>query len=205
MYNIRIESSTSGLESGIAREFNDAEELRRGLLVILDGAGVLSTSTTTIGRSQNSRFLYLCSDDTRVVVDFLSEDHLDEMELLKQYLEEGGYKFTRKEASVSMNGLKCDSPGCSYHDRSILFDDYEKYIDAPCPECGASLLTREDYDKTVALVKTLRFVTKVTGKISAVTSAVSGFFGGGGHESIPVMVRLSIHDPVRSPEIKVTK
>jgi hypothetical protein len=43
-------------------------------------------------------------------------------------------------------GLKCDAPGCGYRDDTIKVGDYKKWIDKPCPKCGASLLTKADYD-----------------------------------------------------------
>lgn len=47
-----------------------------------------------------------------------------------------------------IKGLKCDKPGCNFIDMSIEFKDYEKHINHPCPECGSSLLTQEDYETT---------------------------------------------------------
>ena len=52
-------------------------------------------------------------------------------------------------AAVQITGLKCDADGCDYKDMNI--NDYEQYVNAPCPECGANLLTEADYE----LVKVL--------------------------------------------------
>ncbi len=41
-------------------------------------------------------------------------------------------------------GLKCDVEGCDYRDDTIHKNDYKMYLNAPCPKCGASLLTKED-------------------------------------------------------------
>jgi len=49
------------------------------------------------------------------------------------------------------SGLKCDAKECDYIDMSIKFEDYPKYINAPCPKCGAPLLTQADYDTVSAL------------------------------------------------------
>jgi len=49
-----------------------------------------------------------------------------------------------KAIESDIKGLKCDK--CDYKDMSINVDNYHDYIDAPCPECGANLLTQADYD-----------------------------------------------------------
>jgi len=43
-------------------------------------------------------------------------------------------------------GLQCDAKGCDYKDTEISGDEYENMIEAPCPKCGASLLTQEDFN-----------------------------------------------------------
>lgn len=46
-------------------------------------------------------------------------------------------------STVQMS-LKCDEPNCNVE---IDCPDYgPQYIDTPCPECGANLLTKEDFD-----------------------------------------------------------
>lgn len=50
-------------------------------------------------------------------------------------------------------GLMCDNPNCNYKDMSILREDYEKYINFSCPQCGAPLLTQKDYDALILLEK----------------------------------------------------
>ena len=56
-----------------------------------------------------------------------------------------------------IKGLKCDATGCGYSDMTIDADNYHNYIDAPCPECGANLLTQADYE----FVKVLMLITDV--------------------------------------------
>ena len=50
-----------------------------------------------------------------------------------------------KNVEVEVHGLKCDAEGCDYEDLSITSEDYADYVNAPCPKCGANLLTPEDY------------------------------------------------------------
>lgn len=54
-------------------------------------------------------------------------------------------------AAVQISGLRCDANGCDYEDLTINVNDYGQYVNAPCPECGANLLTEVDYE----LVKVL--------------------------------------------------
>ena len=52
-----------------------------------------------------------------------------------------------------MKGLRCDNPNCDYEDLSIERKDYEKYLSIPCPLCGSTLLTKEDYQVILDLEK----------------------------------------------------
>lgn len=55
--------------------------------------------------------------------------------------------------TVNIKGIKCDNPTCDYRDDNIIPADYSKYIDMPCPKCGASLLTKEDHEATMNLIE----------------------------------------------------
>ena len=44
----------------------------------------------------------------------------------------------------SASGLKCDNPKCDWKDESIKLDDYDDWLDKPCPKCGEVVLTHED-------------------------------------------------------------
>lgn len=53
-------------------------------------------------------------------------------------------------------GLKCDNPSCDFVDISIVIEDYDNWLNVPCPKCGTNLLTKEDLDavkKIIALSK----------------------------------------------------
>lgn len=47
---------------------------------------------------------------------------------------------------LTVRGLKCDAVGCDYRDEEAPHpgERYEDYLDAPCPQCGAPLLTLAD-------------------------------------------------------------
>lgn len=55
--------------------------------------------------------------------------------------------------SANISGLKCDSPSCTYQDKSVKVEDYATYINHPCPECGAPLLTQADYDQVQNILR----------------------------------------------------
>lgn len=56
-----------------------------------------------------------------------------------------------------INGIKCDS--CDWDDMSVRYENYKEWLNRPCPECGANLLTRSDY----LLCKSLIAVSKAFG------------------------------------------
>ena len=57
-----------------------------------------------------------------------------------------------KTLEYHVRGLKCDADGCGYADMDIRLEDYPHYLDKPCPECGASLLTEADLKATQAII-----------------------------------------------------
>lgn len=62
---------------------------------------------------------------------------------------------------LNISGLKCDNKICDYNDNTIKFEDYESYIGYPCPKCGESLLTQEDYNTTMNIYKYLQLANKL--------------------------------------------
>lgn len=71
-------------------------------------------------------------------------------------------------------GLNCDTPGCGYTDASIAIEDYVKWVDAPCPKCGASLLTPEDYSSFLQLMESVRFINSIPGSLLGVPETAEG-------------------------------
>lgn len=62
---------------------------------------------------------------------------------------------------VEISGLKCDNPSCDYVDPTIHVEDYEKYVNAPCPKCGANLLTEQDYQIVQKMLKLQKLFSKI--------------------------------------------
>lgn len=65
-----------------------------------------------------------------------------------------------KTIQHEISGIQCDS--CDWKDMSIQSDDYEEWINKPCPECGANLLTQADYNMTMAFKKAAEMVNTLT-------------------------------------------
>jgi hypothetical protein len=53
----------------------------------------------------------------------------------------------------NVSGLNCDAEGCDYTDPTVLVTDYPKWVNAPCPKCGANLLTQEDFEAVQVLIQ----------------------------------------------------
>lgn len=62
---------------------------------------------------------------------------------------------------MNIHGIKCDNPNCDFVDMSVKVEDYEQWLNKPCPKCGENLLTESDYKNTQLLLK----ITKVMNKI----------------------------------------
>jgi phage FluMu protein Com len=50
-------------------------------------------------------------------------------------------KYGGKNIQYVLNGLRCDQ--CNWVDENIPLDDFDKWLDKPCPKCGAIVLTHE--------------------------------------------------------------
>lgn len=61
---------------------------------------------------------------------------------------------------LNISGIKCDNRriNCQWRDDSVKWEDYEAWVDRPCPVCGENLLTRRSYERwkrVVGVAKTL--------------------------------------------------
>lgn len=55
-------------------------------------------------------------------------------------------------------GLKCDAEGCGYVDDTVSLEDYNKWLNVPCPKCGANLLTEADHAAVKAMLGVVGWV-----------------------------------------------
>lgn len=56
---------------------------------------------------------------------------------------------------IQVSGIKCDNPTCDFTDDDARYEDYEQWLNKPCPNCGANLLTEADLE-TVQLMMELQ-------------------------------------------------
>lgn len=66
-----------------------------------------------------------------------------------------------KALTLDIHGIKCDNKDCNYKDMSVKMEDYDKWLNKPCPECGQNLLTQEDYDISNEFVKLTNMINKI--------------------------------------------
>ena len=48
--------------------------------------------------------------------------------------------------AIMRHGVQCDTPECGYRVEFLTFEEYVPYVNKPCPQCGANLLTEKDYE-----------------------------------------------------------
>lgn len=63
-----------------------------------------------------------------------------------------------KNVDMIIKGIKCDNPNCDFVDMDIPFEDYDNWLNKPCPKCGANLLTQKDYDACKIMMKISGFL-----------------------------------------------
>lgn len=69
---------------------------------------------------------------------------------------------------INISGLKCDTKGCDFRDDEVTFEEYPKNIGRPCPQCGASLLTQQDYDKCFKLYQKVEALNIIGDKLKKI-------------------------------------
>ena len=45
---------------------------------------------------------------------------------------------------MKITGIKCDNINCDYEDNTVIVEQYESYLNKPCPKCKSNLLTEAD-------------------------------------------------------------
>lgn len=63
----------------------------------------------------------------------------------------------------NIKGIKCDTEGCDHRDDGARLEDYLSYINAPCPACGAPLLTTADM---IAVIKLMKITSKINNTLN---------------------------------------
>lgn len=68
--------------------------------------------------------------------------------------------------TANIQGIKCDNGDCDYNDPTVSFDDYQDYINKPCPKCGENLLTESDYKHTVNILEFAKHFNQMVNMIA---------------------------------------
>lgn len=66
-----------------------------------------------------------------------------------------------KSIDLKILGIKCDNPKCDFKDMTVQYKDFKKWLNKPCPKCGANLLTTADYNTTRIMVWIVRLINKI--------------------------------------------
>lgn len=67
----------------------------------------------------------------------------------------------KKALEMNIGGIKCDNPNCDFNDMTVKVDDYESWLNKPCPKCGENLLTENDYKNTLFLLKMVKVANEI--------------------------------------------
>lgn len=124
----------------------------------------------------------------------------------------------KQNIEVITTGLKCDNSTCDWKDTTIPDKETIFWIDAPCPKCGENLLTQQDYDDHVKVLKMVELVNSLDPEelselveglsledINLITSMVTG---GNSDEITGLNQELNMsvetHNGIKVTSIKVT-
>lgn len=69
--------------------------------------------------------------------------------------------MAKKAITLHVGGIKCDGLGCYFEDNTAKLEEYELWINKPCPVCGENLLTQKDYDAILQMIKVNEFINSV--------------------------------------------
>lgn len=69
-------------------------------------------------------------------------------------------KENKQAVTMVATGIKCDNPECDFADFTVTMEDYEQWVNRPCPKCGANLLTEADFKNVQMLMKLATMVNK---------------------------------------------
>ena len=58
--------------------------------------------------------------------------------------------------------MQCDNAQCDYIGEPIEYEQAESYIGTPCPKCGENILTQQDYDNLVTIIKGMDLINHIT-------------------------------------------
>jgi len=75
---------------------------------------------------------------------------------------------------LNIGGIKCDNQDCDYRNESVTLEDYENWLNKPCPKCGQNLLTEADYYNVKFLLGIAELANKIYPKIEDDEEIIQG-------------------------------
>ena len=63
---------------------------------------------------------------------------------------------------LNSGGLVCDNTKCDWEDKTVKVEDYPDWLNKPCPKCGENVLTEDDYNNHLLLLKMIEFVNTLS-------------------------------------------
>lgn len=69
---------------------------------------------------------------------------------MKKLNKKRGIKMTNS-IKLDIHGIQCDH--CDYNDPTVKVEEYLKWLNKPCPNCGENLLTQADYNNVQMLIQ----------------------------------------------------
>jgi len=76
-----------------------------------------------------------------------------------------GRDIMKNALEINIGGIKCDNPNCDFMDMSVKVEDYDKWLNKPCPKCGENLLTDDDYRNVQFLLAMEKIANEIYPKI----------------------------------------
>ena len=61
-------------------------------------------------------------------------------------------------------GIKCDNKSCDYKNENVKYEEFDEWLNKPCPKCGENLLTEADLNTMISLIKITNFLNKILPK-----------------------------------------
>lgn len=66
-----------------------------------------------------------------------------------------------EKVGLKINGLTCDNTECDYQN-DVPFEEYQDWLNKPCPKCGENLLTEDDLATTLALTELVKMFNEIS-------------------------------------------
>ena len=89
---------------------------------------------------------------------------------------------------INICGIKCDNTNCDFMNMSVKVEDYDKWLNRPCPKCGENLLTDDDYRNVQFLLAMGKIANEIYPKIEDDESIVKATIDMNGTGNINIAI-----------------